>query len=72
VTLPWPLTGSEPEPKDGRPVPDVVGAPVRKAVLALHRRGFMVDLHGLGRVRRSQPTPGDSLPAGKTVTLWAE
>jgi hypothetical protein len=72
ITFPWPLTGSDSGSHDERPVPNVVGAPVRKAVLALHRRGFMVELHGLGRVRRSQPVPGDSLPAGKAVTLWAE
>jgi hypothetical protein len=51
-------------------VPDVVGASVREAALALHRRGFRVDLHGLGAVDRTQPAAGASAARGATVSVW--
>lgn len=52
-------------------VPDVNGKSVRPATLALHQRGFRVRVEGGGRVIRSVPSAGDSLPAGKTVVLYA-
>ncbi|HEU4698060.1 MAG TPA: penicillin-binding transpeptidase domain-containing protein [Gemmatimonadales bacterium] len=52
-------------------VPAVVGTPVRQALLALHRRGLRVALHGLGAVTRTEPAAGATVPAGTTVTVWA-
>lgn len=56
---------------DDRLVPDVVGLSPRAAALALHRRGFWVQLEGLGPVTRTLPEAGDSLAAGRTVTVYA-
>ena len=36
-------------------MPEVLGASVRAAALALHRRGFRVELRGSGRVARTSP-----------------
>jgi membrane peptidoglycan carboxypeptidase len=52
-------------------VPNVNGKPVRPATLALHQRGFRVRVEGGGRVIRSVPSAGDSLPAGTTVVIYA-
>jgi beta-lactam-binding protein with PASTA domain len=52
------------------PVPAVTGASVRQAALALHRRGFRVDLRGLGAVDRTEPAAGVSAIRGSTVTVW--
>jgi len=69
VVVPWP-----PRPPDEAaaplPVPDVQGVTVREAALALHRRGFRVDLRGTGRVARTTPGPGDAALPGTTVTVW--
>ena len=54
-----------------RAVPDVTGLSLREAVRALHRRGFRVVLRGWGPADHTWPPPGDSLPAGGTVTLFA-
>ena len=51
-------------------VPAVVGSTVRQAALALHRRGFKVDLRGLGQVDRTDPAAGASAQRGSTVTVW--
>ena len=48
------------------------GANLRKAAVALHRRGFQMALKGGGLVVRTSPAPGDSLTAGGTVTVWAQ
>jgi cell division protein FtsI (penicillin-binding protein 3) len=53
-------------------VPDVAGRPVRSATFAVHQRGLRVRVDGSGLVRRTVPAAGDSLPAGKTVVLYAE
>ena len=53
------------------PVPDLAGRSVREAAFALHQRGFRVHVEGSGRVVRSVPAAGDSLAAGRTVTLFA-
>jgi cell division protein FtsI (penicillin-binding protein 3) len=71
VVLTWPYTSSEPRPTP-TPVPDVTGRSVREAALALHRRGFRVSLHGLGRVRRTAPAGGETALPGIAVTVWAE
>ena len=69
VTLPYraPLPSTAP-----RPVPDVGGQSIREAALALHRRGFEVNLRGLGRVVRTVPAAGDSARPGSSVLVLAE
>lgn len=52
-------------------VPDVSGRAVRPAAFTLHQGGFRVRVEGTGRVVRSVPAAGDSLPAGKTVVIYA-
>ena len=52
-------------------IPDVLGRPVREAAFALHQRGSRVHVEGSGRVTRSLPAAGDSLAAGRIVTLYA-
>lgn len=69
VVVAWPLPPDSAEPR--QPVPNVIGASVRRAASTLHRRGFRVALHGSGTVVRSTPAAGDSLTRGGTVTLWA-
>jgi len=71
VVVPWPPVASQP-PRLMEPVPATVGTPVRRAALALHRRGFEVELRGSGRVVRTMPAAGDSAATGATVTVWAE
>lgn len=52
-------------------IPDVTGRSLRAAVLTLHQRGFRVHVDGAGRAVRTLPAAGDSLPAGKTVVVYA-
>ena len=54
------------------PVPSVAGRSVREAALALHRRGFRVNLQGIGRVVRTQPEAGESARPGTSVLVYAE
>jgi cell division protein FtsI (penicillin-binding protein 3) len=69
VTLPYhPAEGSTAP----RPVPDVSGQSIREAALALHRRGFQVNLHGLGRVVGTVPGAGESARPGSAVVVLAE
>ena len=72
VVLPWPLSGDSTKARDRLPVPNVLGANLRKAAVALHRRGFQMALRGSGQVVRTSPAAGDSLTAGGTVTVWAQ
>jgi membrane peptidoglycan carboxypeptidase len=67
----WPPVAT-PSSRPREPVPATVGTPVRRAALALHRRGFEVDLRGGGTVMRTSPAAGDSVMTGSTVTVWAE
>jgi cell division protein FtsI (penicillin-binding protein 3) len=55
-----------------RPVPDVAGRSIREAALALHRRGFRVDLRGLGRVISTQPAAGQDAAPGSSVVVIAQ
>ena len=71
MSLPWPI-GDSTAAGERQLVPNVVGANLRKAVYALHRRGFQVALKGNGQVVRTAPAGGDSLRTGKTVTVWAQ
>ncbi|HKT59083.1 MAG TPA: penicillin-binding transpeptidase domain-containing protein [Gemmatimonadales bacterium] len=69
VTLPY----RAPEPSTApRPVPDVGGQSIREAALALHRRGFQVNLRGLGRVVRTVPAAGENARPGSSVLVLAE
>ncbi len=69
VTLP--LGRDRPAPILLVEVPDVVGQSVRASAATLHRRGFRVRLEGTGTVVRTSPEAGDSLGAGKTITITA-
>jgi beta-lactam-binding protein with PASTA domain len=69
ITLPYhPPEGSTAP----RPVPDVAGQSIREAALALHRRGFQVNLRGLGRVVGTVPGAGESARPGSSVVVLAE
>ena len=69
VTLPY----RPPAPDTtSRAVPDVAGRSIREAALALHRRGFRVTLHGLGRVLRTSPAGGEIARPGSAVLVEAE
>ncbi len=52
-------------------VPDLRGVSVRQAALALHRRGFRVQLDGGGAVQATSPAAGDSARAGSVVVVKA-
>jgi membrane peptidoglycan carboxypeptidase len=71
VVLSWPYQAPEIKARP-LPVPEVQGLSVREAALALHRRGFRVNLHGLGRVSRTAPPGGSTAQPGTTVAMWAE
>lgn len=72
VVLAWPAGVAPTPPRLRLPVPSTIGNSARRAVLALHRRGFEVDLRGNGKVIRTQPAPGDSATTGASVTVWTE
>jgi cell division protein FtsI (penicillin-binding protein 3) len=69
VTLPYRAPAQS---TAARPVPDVAGRSIREAALALHRRGFRVNLRGLGRVVGTIPAAGDTAQAGSAVLVLAE
>jgi cell division protein FtsI (penicillin-binding protein 3) len=71
IVLSWPYNAAEVKVKP-LPVPEVAGQSVREAAFALHRRGFRVNLHGLGRVSRTAPPGGEQALPGTAVTVWAE
>jgi len=71
VVLTWPYDVADVKVKP-LPVPEVAGQSVREAALALHRRGFRVNLRGLGQVSRTAPPGGESALPGTAVTVWAE
>jgi cell division protein FtsI (penicillin-binding protein 3) len=71
VVLAWPYDTVKVKVKP-LAVPEVTGQSVREAALALHRRGFRVDLRGLGRVSRTAPPGGEPALPGTAVTIWAE
>jgi cell division protein FtsI (penicillin-binding protein 3) len=68
----WPLVEDSTAGRPRLPVPNVLGTSVRRAANTLHRRGFQVTLRGGGTVRQSSPAPGDSMPRGSTITIWAQ
>ena len=71
VVVAWPPVTAQAS-RTLEPVPATVGTAVRRAALALHRRGFEVELRGSGKVVRTMPAAGDSATTGATVTVWAE
>jgi cell division protein FtsI (penicillin-binding protein 3) len=71
VVLSWPYDVADVKVKP-LPVPEVAGQSVREAALALHRRGFRVNLRGLGQVSRTAPPGGEPALPGTAVTVWAE
>jgi cell division protein FtsI (penicillin-binding protein 3) len=71
VVLSWPFEVADVKVKP-LPIPGVVGQSVREAALALHRRGFRVNLRGLGRVSRTAPPGGELALPGTAVAVWAE
>ena len=68
----WPHQPDSGRRAPRRAVPQVAGRPLREAVLALHRRGFRVNLKGWGVADYTWPAAGDSMTAGGTVTLFAK
>jgi cell division protein FtsI (penicillin-binding protein 3) len=71
VVLAWPYLPAEVR-VESLAVPDVVGQSVREAAYMLHRRGFRVDLRGLGPVSRTAPPGGAMALPGTPVSVWAE
>ena len=72
IVLRWPARESDGQVRLRLPVPNIMGNSARRAAVALHRRGFEVDLRGTGKVIRTQPAPGDSTMTGTTITVWTE
>jgi cell division protein FtsI (penicillin-binding protein 3) len=71
IILSWPYDAAAVKVQS-LPVPEVAGQSAREAALALHRRGFRVNLRGLGRVSRTAPPGGEPALPGTAVTVWAE
>jgi cell division protein FtsI (penicillin-binding protein 3) len=71
VVLSWPYEAADVKLRSLL-VPEVTGQSVRKAALALHRRGFRVNLRGIGRVTRTAPSGGEPALPGTAVAVWAE
>lgn len=71
VVVPWPVPADTSGPAPVT-VPVVTGLSVRAAALALHKRGFEVQLAGTGTVARSVPEAGALARPGSTVRLEAE
>ncbi len=71
VVLSWPHRSAS-RTESPRMLPDVTGRSVREAALALHRKGFRVNLRGLGRVTQTVPPAGEEATPGTTVSVWAE
>ncbi len=50
-------------------VPNVIGMGLKDAVYILENRGYRVQLHGSGMVRRQSLKPGSRAPQGSTITI---
>ncbi len=68
--FPWPALPARDSTPAPLQVPAVTGRDVRAAALALHRRGFRIELHGRGTVVRTDPAAGATAPAGSLVAVW--
>lgn len=53
-------------------VPELAGRRVRDGIHAAFQAGLRVQLIGSGRIVRTNPEAGDSLPRGSTITVYAE
>ncbi len=53
-------------------VPELQGWSLRDGVHALHRRGLAVRLVGMGRITRTEPAAGDSVPRGSTIIVHTD
>ncbi|KPJ87638.1 MAG: hypothetical protein AMS18_14345 [Gemmatimonas sp. SG8_17] len=65
---PWP-DSSVADPTPDRPVPNVVGIPLRDAVRRMHEAGLRVQLSGIGSVIDTDPRPGTMVAPGALVRL---
>ena len=71
VVVSWPYQPRR-DRKPSIAVPDVTDRPAREAAFALHRRGFRVNLRGVGRVSRTAPAGGQFAEPGSAVVVWAD
>lgn len=69
--LAWPLPSDKAPAARQVTVPELAGWRMREAVHQLHRTGLQVRLVGNGLVIRTDPSPGDTVATGSTVTLVA-
>ncbi|HEY6100978.1 MAG TPA: penicillin-binding transpeptidase domain-containing protein [Anaeromyxobacter sp.] len=70
--VPWPYQPDSAGLPADRIVPDVAGRRMREAVRLVHRRGFHVVVKGWGTIHHTWPAAGAKVPAGTTVTLFAD
>ena len=68
----WPYRDRDSTATEPITVPEVAGQGVREAVLALHRKGLHVIVHGTGTVARLSPAAGSAAAPGTTVQLWTD
>jgi len=68
LPVPPPAGGAAGAPAE---IPEVRGKSLRAAILALHQRGFRVQVEGAGQVTRTDPAAGEQLSSGKTVVVYA-
>jgi cell division protein FtsI (penicillin-binding protein 3) len=66
--FPWPDSSSADRAPD-RPIPNVVGIPVRDAVRRMHEAGLRVQLSRVGDITDTDPRPGTVVAAGTLVRL---
>ncbi len=66
--FPWPDSSSADRAPD-RPVPNVVGIPLRDAVRRMHEAGLLVQLSRIGTVTGTDPRPGTRVAPGTLVRL---
>jgi cell division protein FtsI (penicillin-binding protein 3) len=72
VSWPYAPDTAAARPVADQTVPDVAGKSLRDAAHALHRRGFHVVVKGWGVIHHTWPAAGEHVPAGATVTMFAE
>jgi cell division protein FtsI (penicillin-binding protein 3) len=59
-------------PGPPRELPDIAGMSMRDGVRRLHAGGFRVKVIGSGRIRRTQPETGATIPANSVVRVVGE
>lgn len=60
---------SNPQNKDTKGVPNVVGLGLREAIMAIESRGYSVNFEGEGTVVYQSPEPGTALQRGGSIVL---